>query len=153
MIHTILNVLYVLIAVSIVVLILLQRGAGAQAGSGFGAGASATVFGSRGSANFLSSATKWLAVVFFGLNLFMAWQAGHAAKATGADTSTDAGVMSEVPAPAAPAGLPAAAAPLPEAPAPAAAAPVIAPATPAAAPTATPVTPAPEAPATEEKGR
>jgi preprotein translocase subunit SecG len=154
MIHTILNVFYVLIAVSIVVLILLQRGAGAQAGSGFGAGASATVFGSRGSANFLSSATKWLAVAFFGLNLFMAWQAGQAARLSGASTDTDAGVMGEAPAKGAPEGLPAAPAPLPAAPAPApaAAAPVIAPATPAAVPTATPVTPAPETPAPADKG-
>ena len=72
-----LNVFYVLIAIAMIVLILLQRGAGAQAGSGFGAGASGTVFGARGSANFLSSTTKYLAVVFFALSLFMAYQATH----------------------------------------------------------------------------
>jgi preprotein translocase subunit SecG len=94
MLHTILNVVFVLVAVSMIVLILLQRGAGAQAGSGFGAGASATVFGARGSANFLSSATKWLAVVFFSLTLFMAWQASHeAAKAP----DQDLGVMAQLP--------------------------------------------------------
>src|SRR4249919_4171030 len=94
MLHTILNVIFVLVAVSMIVLILLQRGAGAQAGSGFGAGASATVFGARGSANFLSSATKWLAVVFFTLTLFMAWQASHeAVKAP----DEDLGVMSQLP--------------------------------------------------------
>src|SRR6185503_16401286 len=97
MLHTILNVIYVLIAVSIVALILLQRGAGAQAGSGFGAGASATVFGARGSANFLSSATKWLAVAFFGLSLFMAWSASHEAR--GGDVEeVDAGIMGDAPA-------------------------------------------------------
>ena len=58
MLDILLNVFYVLIAISMIVLILLQRGAGAQAGSGFGAGASGTVFGARGSANFLSSSTK-----------------------------------------------------------------------------------------------
>ena len=63
MLPTILNVVFVLVAISIIALILLQRGAGAQAGSGFGAGASATVFGARGSANFLSSATKWLSEI------------------------------------------------------------------------------------------
>ena len=41
----------------IVGLVLLQRGKGAEAGTGFGAGASGTVFGARGSANFLSRAT------------------------------------------------------------------------------------------------
>src|SRR6187397_84281 len=91
MVHTLLMVVFVLVAIAIVALILLQRGAGAQAGSGFGAGASATVFGSRGSANFLSSATKWLSVVFFALTLFMAWQAARESRAA---PSEDLGVMS-----------------------------------------------------------
>ena len=129
MLHTILNVIFVLVAVSMIVLILLQRGAGAQAGSGFGAGASATVFGARGSANFLSSATKWLAVVFFSITLFMAWQASHeAAKAP----DQDLGVMSQLPAESAPKTTPAPNSGLPVAPAPALpttpSAPVIAPA-------------------------
>jgi preprotein translocase subunit SecG len=99
-----LNVFYVLIAVAMIVLILLQRGAGAQAGSGFGAGASGTVFGARGSANFLSSATKWLAVVFFSLSLFMAYKASHGG-VVAAPAAEDLGVMSNLPAtkPAAPA--------------------------------------------------
>jgi preprotein translocase subunit SecG len=65
------NVFYVLIAIAMVVLILLQRGAGANAGSGFGGGASATVFGARGSANFLSRSTAVLAGLFFLLSLGM----------------------------------------------------------------------------------
>ncbi len=96
MIHTLLNVVYVLIAIAMIVLILLQRGAGAQAGSGFGAGASGTVFGARGSANFLSSSTKWLAALFFGLSLFMAWQASRVATPT--PDKPDLGVMSDLPA-------------------------------------------------------
>jgi preprotein translocase subunit SecG len=55
----------VLIAVSLVSLVLLQHGKGADAGAAFGSGASATVFGARGSANFLSRATGILAVLFF----------------------------------------------------------------------------------------
>jgi len=153
--HTLLMVVFVLVAISMIVLILLQRGAGAQAGSGFGAGASGTVFGARGSANFLSSSTKWLAAVFFSLSLFMAWQSAHQAKAPKADAVEDAakkqdlGLMNNVPAdtgkaPAAPAGLPAAAPaqPLPAAPvqsAPATPEPVIAPA-------AQPATPAQQTP-------
>src|SRR3546814_4763138 len=65
MLMLVLNVLFVLVAISMIALILMQRGSGAQAGTGFGGGASATVFGSRGSSNFLSKATKWLAIVFF----------------------------------------------------------------------------------------
>lgn len=120
MMHTILNVVYVLIAIAMVVLILLQRGAGASAGSGFGAGASGTVFGARGSANFLSSSTKWLAGLFFAISLFMAWQASH--QATKTPAQADLGVMSEVPATPQKSSLPAAPA-LP------AATPIIAPAT------------------------
>ena len=95
MIDILLNVFYVLIAIAMIVLILLQRGAGAQAGSGFGAGASGTVFGARGSANFLSSTTKWLAGLFFALSLFMAYQATH--RATASPDKPDLGVMSNAP--------------------------------------------------------
>ena len=97
-----LNVIYVLIAIAMVALILMQRGAGAQAGSGFGAGASATVFGARGASNFLSKSTKWLAITFFAISLFMAWQATR--NAGGAPTQAqDLGLMSKVPVAPAPA--------------------------------------------------
>lgn len=89
----ILNVLYVLIAIAMIAMILMQRGAGAQAGSGFGAGASATVFGSRGASNFLSKATKWLAIVFFALTLYMAWGAEHSSKPQ--EQKQDDGVMGQ----------------------------------------------------------
>ena len=89
----ILNVIYVLVAITMIALILMQRGAGASAGSGFGAGASATVFGSRGASNFLSKSTKWLAIVFFSAALFMAWQATQGAKPKAA-AGQDLGVMS-----------------------------------------------------------
>src|SRR5688572_33029440 len=96
-----LNVIYVLIAIAMVALILMQRGAGAQAGSGFGGGASATVFGSRGSSNFLSKATKWLAIVFFAITLFMAWHVTRTSQP--AVQQQDLGLMAEVPAAPAPA--------------------------------------------------
>ncbi|MBP6533864.1 MAG: preprotein translocase subunit SecG [Arenimonas sp.] len=114
MIDTILQIVYILITIAMVALILLQRGAGAQAGSGFGAGASGTVFGARGSTNFLTTATKWLAVVFFGLSLFMAWKAVNLNTPAAADT--DIGVMSGVPA-VPESGVPAASAPAAELPA------------------------------------
>ena len=97
-----LNVIYVLIAIAMVALILMQRGAGAQAGSGFGAGASATVFGARGASNFLSKSTKWLAIAFFAISLFMAWQATRNAGGT-ATQAQDLGLMSKVPVAPAPA--------------------------------------------------
>lgn len=97
MLQLILNIAFVLVAISLIALILMQRGSGAQAGSGFGGGASATVFGARGASNFLSKSTKWLAITFFVLTLFMAWQATQAARQSG-PVAVDLGVMSEVPA-------------------------------------------------------
>ncbi|WP_254000466.1 preprotein translocase subunit SecG, partial [Xanthomonas vasicola] len=112
MLMLILNVVYVLVALAMIALILMQRGAGAAAGSGFGAGASGTVFGSQGASNFLSKSTKWLAVVFFSISLFMAWYATHGAR----PTDQNLGVMSQsaTPAPAAAGEL---TQPLPKAPA------------------------------------
>ncbi len=91
----ILNVVYVLVAIAIIALVLMQRGSGAQAGSGFGAGASGTVFGARGASNFLSKSTKWLAIAFFGISLFMAWYATHSARPA---AQQNLGVMSQLPA-------------------------------------------------------
>ena len=93
-----LNVIYVLIAVAMIALILMQRGAGAQAGSGFGGGASATVFGARGASSFLTKATKWLAIVFFSISMYMAWHATNSVgPGAGAEVGADLGVMSQVP--------------------------------------------------------
>ena len=88
------NVIYVLVAIAMIGLILMQRGSGAQAGSGFGGGASATVFGSRGSSNFLSKTTKWLGVLFFAISLGMAYYASKMANTVG-PSATDLGVMSQ----------------------------------------------------------
>ena len=63
--QTLAVVFHVLLAAGIIGLVLLQRGKGADAGAGFGAGASGTVFGSRGSASFLSRTTAVLATLFF----------------------------------------------------------------------------------------
>lgn len=91
---TLANILYVLVAVAMIVMILLQRGAGAAAGSGFGAGASATVFGSRGSANFLSKSTAVLAVLFFTISLGMAMYVARGGLRAG--STDDLGVMGRV---------------------------------------------------------
>lgn len=76
--------IHVVIAVALVVLILLQQGKGAEAGAAFGGGASQTVFGSRGSGNFLSHTTAVLAVGFFVTSMALAYfatQAGQAPEA------------------------------------------------------------------------
>jgi len=114
MVTIVAQVFYVLIAVAMIALILMQRGAGADAGSGFGGGASSTVFGARGSANFLSRSTAVLAGLFFLLSLGMGMF--HSRPAAVGSTSDDLGVMAgvapqETPAPASgdvPAPVPAA---------------------------------------------
>jgi preprotein translocase subunit SecG len=147
-----LNVVFVLVAIAMIALILMQRGAGAQAGSGFGGGASATVFGARGASNFLTKATKWLAIVFFGITLFMAWYATHSAKPKAA-SEQDLGVMSQVAVPKAEPSkpvtpAPTGVAPVPAAPVPAAPAPTApVPAAPAAGAPAQQPAPAPAQPA------
>ena len=63
--ETIVLIVHVLVAAAVIGLILIQQGKGAETGASFGAGASQTVFGSQGSASFLSRTTAVLATVFF----------------------------------------------------------------------------------------
>lgn len=68
-------VIHVLVSIALIGLVLIQQGKGADAGASFGGGASQTVFGSAGSATFLTRTTKWLAVVFFSTSLALAYLA------------------------------------------------------------------------------
>ncbi|MFQ5995525.1 MAG: preprotein translocase subunit SecG [Acidiferrobacterales bacterium] len=65
-------VVHVLAAVGLVALVLLQQGKGADVGAAFGSGASQTLFGARGSANFLTRVTAVLATTFFVTSLTLA---------------------------------------------------------------------------------
>jgi len=74
---TVVLVIHVLLAVSLIALVLLQQGKGATAGAGLGGGgASSTVFGSRGSGNFLTRTTGVIATAFFLTSLALAYFAG-----------------------------------------------------------------------------
>ena len=67
LIKSIIMVLQVLSSIGLIVLVLLQHGKGADAGATFGGGgggASGSVFGSVGSANFMSRTTAYLATLF-----------------------------------------------------------------------------------------
>ncbi len=66
-IKTICWIVQIISAVSIIVLVLLQHGKGADAGATFGSGSgsSGSLFGSSGSANFLSRTTAIFATIFF----------------------------------------------------------------------------------------
>ena len=72
-IHTVVLIFHVIIGVMILGLVLVQRGKGSETGAAFGSGASATVFGAKGSANFLSRSTAVLAALFFGTSLGLAY--------------------------------------------------------------------------------
>ncbi|HCK81442.1 MAG TPA: preprotein translocase subunit SecG [Candidatus Competibacter sp.] len=73
MVHTLILVAHVVVAVALIALVLMQQGKGADAGAAFGSGASATMFGSRGSASFLSRTTAILAAAFFLSSLTLAY--------------------------------------------------------------------------------
>lgn len=101
--HTALLIFHVLIAAMIIGLVLLQRGKGAEAGAAFGAGASGTVFGARGSANFLSRTTAGLATLFFITSLTLAYLGGQRRPADSIMDMIPAGQSPAVILPAAPA--------------------------------------------------
>ncbi len=58
-------VIHVIAALAIIGLVLLQHGKGADMGAAFGSGSAGSVFGSSGSANFLSRTTAIVATIFF----------------------------------------------------------------------------------------
>ena len=92
-------VFHIIAALSIVGLVLLQHGKGADVGAAFGSGSAGSVFGSSGSANFLSRATAILALVFFLTSLALSYFSSRRPDA--------GGVMSEpVPAQSLPAQIP-----------------------------------------------
>jgi len=70
---TIAVVIQVLSAIGVIVLVLLQHGKGADMGAAFGSGSAGSLFGSSGSANFLSRMTAVLATVFFVCTLALAF--------------------------------------------------------------------------------
>lgn len=103
--HTILVVVHLFLSIGLISLILIQHGKGADAGAAFGSGASSTVFGARGSANFLSRTTGVMALLFFVTSLTLAWMAMEAARDSG--LMVDVQTAESQPVPAAESDLPA----------------------------------------------
>jgi len=95
--ETILTVIHLFLAIGLVGLVLIQHGKGADAGAAFGSGASATVFGSQGSANFLSRATAVLATLFFITSLWLAYYAMQTTEQAGLMDNVEAVPASIVP--------------------------------------------------------
>ncbi len=79
----VLLMLLVVDAIALAALVLLQQGRGADVGAAFGSGASNTMFGSSGSASFLTKLTVGLAVGFFLISIGLAWTAKERAAQMG----------------------------------------------------------------------
>jgi preprotein translocase subunit SecG len=73
--ETVLMVMLVADALALAALVLMQHGKGADVGAAFGSGGANTVFGSAGSASFLTKATAWLAIGFFLIAFGLAYTA------------------------------------------------------------------------------
>lgn len=66
-------VVHVITAVVLIGLVLIQHGKGADMGAAFGTGSAGSLFGSSGSANFLSRSTAVAATVFFVTSLALTY--------------------------------------------------------------------------------
>ena len=81
--ETVVWVVHVLTAAVLVGLVLVQHGKGADMGAAFGTGSAGSLFGSSGSANFLSRSTAVAATVFFVTSLTLTYLYAHPAKEQG----------------------------------------------------------------------
>jgi preprotein translocase subunit SecG len=79
---TVLLAIHIVLALLLIGIILIQQGKGATAGAAFGSGASSTVFGSRGSASFLTRTTAVLATLFLSNSMFLAYLYSQALEQT-----------------------------------------------------------------------
>lgn len=104
--ETLVLVVHVMAGLAIIGLVLLQHGKGADVGAAFGSGSAGSVFGSSGSANFLSRATAVAAVVFFLTSLGLTYISGSKTEHKGvmaAPASQEKSLPGQIP-PTAPAG-------------------------------------------------
>ncbi|MBL8442423.1 MAG: preprotein translocase subunit SecG [Zoogloeaceae bacterium] len=73
---------HIIVGLSVIGLVLMQHGKGADAGAAFGGGgggSAGSLFGSSGSANFLSRTTAALAAVFFATSLGLTFLSNNSA--------------------------------------------------------------------------
>lgn len=90
LLESVIVIVHLLVAIAVIVLVLLQHGKGADMGASFGSGASNTVFGSQGSANFLSRTTAVLVAIFFITSIGLAYYAKSKSSASLFDKSAPA---------------------------------------------------------------
>ncbi len=90
---------HILVGLGVIGLVLVQHGKGADMGAAFGSGSSGSLFGSSGSANFLSRTPAILAAVFFVTSLGLSYIATAKPRTSGSVIDT-APVTQSAPAPA-----------------------------------------------------
>lgn len=106
--ETLVWVVHVLTALVLVGLVLMQHGKGADMGAAFGTGSAGSLFGSSGSANFLSRSTAVAATLFFITSLSLTYIYSHPADKLGVMDKVNPAAIQAAPAvPAAPAAAPA----------------------------------------------
>jgi preprotein translocase subunit SecG len=96
-------IVHVLAAAGIIGLVLMQHGKGADMGAAFGSGSAGSLFGSSGSANFLSRSTAVFAVVFFLTSMGLSYLSFEKSSSVGVMSTHQEPASSEVPAPQTPA--------------------------------------------------
>ena len=84
---------HVISAVALVILVLVQHGKGADMGAAFGTGSAGSLFGSSGSANFLSRSTAVAATIFFITSLSLTYIYAHPVQGMGVMDKVDAGKL------------------------------------------------------------
>ena len=81
--ETLVWVVHVLTAMVLIGLVLIQHGKGADMGAAFGTGSAGSLFGSSGSANFLSRSTAVAATIFFVTSLSLTYIYAHPSQGQG----------------------------------------------------------------------
>jgi preprotein translocase subunit SecG len=103
-VETLVWIIHVITAVVLIGLVLIQHGKGADMGAAFGTGSAGSLFGSSGSANFLSRSTAVAAAIFFTTSLTLTYLYSHHTQAQGVmdKVDTSKSVQPAVAAPAVP---------------------------------------------------
>ncbi len=100
--ETLVWAVHVITAAVLIGLVLMQHGKGADMGAAFGTGSAGSLFGSSGSANFLSRSTAVAATLFFITSLALTYIYSHPAQPQGVMDKVKPTATQSAPAPAAP---------------------------------------------------
>jgi preprotein translocase subunit SecG len=96
-VETIVWVVHLITAIILCGLVLVQHGKGADMGAAFGTGSAGSLFGSGGSANFLSRSTAVAAAVFFATSLSLTYLYSHPTEKSGVMDRVDASAIKPAP--------------------------------------------------------